>query len=73
MPQHAKAAATLDEIRRWPAQVDIRTAASAIGVSASYLYELVKRGESPVRVIKVGSRFRVPTAAIIALLDSSAR
>ena len=53
--------------------MDIRTAASAIGVSASYLYELVKRGESPVRVIKVGSRFRVPTAAIIALLDSSAR
>lgn len=63
---------TLDEIRGWPATVDIPTAAPAVGVSKSYGYELAKRGEFPARVIKVGSRLRVVTSSLIPLLDGGA-
>lgn len=60
---------SLDEVRSWPATVDLTTAASALGVSRAYAYELTKRGEFPARVIKVGSRLRVVTSSLLPLLD----
>jgi len=62
-------APTLDEIRRWPATVGVPTAAPALGISTSYLYELAGRGESPVRVLKIGTRYRVVTSELIKLLE----
>jgi hypothetical protein len=47
---------------------DVRTACRHIGISGSYGYELVKRGEFPCRVIKAGNRFRVVTASLLELL-----
>ena len=61
---------TLDEIRSWPSTVDPATAASAVGISRSYAYELVKRGEFPAKVIRVGGKPRVVTASILALLSA---
>lgn len=61
---------TLDEIRNWPAVVDVGTAAPALGISRSYAYELAKRGELPCRVLKVGARLRVVTSSLIPLLGS---
>lgn len=63
---------TLDEVRAWPATVDIPTACRAIGLSKSHGYELAKRGEYPARVLKVGGRYRVITASIVALLSDEA-
>jgi excisionase family DNA binding protein len=61
---------TLDEIRSWPATVvDIPTAARALGISRSYAFELVRRGDFPCRCIRVGNRYRVPTNALLALLE----
>lgn len=61
-------AATLDDIRAWPATVSIPRACTAFGVSRSYGYELASRGEFPARTIKVGGRYRVVTASILANL-----
>jgi hypothetical protein len=60
---------TLDEIRSWPATVDLSTAAPALGISRSYAYELAKRDELPCRVLHVGSRLRVVTSSLIPLLE----
>lgn len=62
---------SLDEIRRWPPVVDLPTAGRAFGVSRSYSFELAKRGQFPCRTIKVGSRYRVPTSAILDLLEGA--
>ena len=62
---------TLDEIRAWPATVDIQTAAPALGISRAYAYELARRGDLPCRVLKVGSRLRVVTSSLIPLLDGT--
>lgn len=63
---------TLDDIRGWPATVDPATAATAFGISRSYAYELVKRGEFPAKVLSVGGKRRVVTASILRALESEA-
>lgn len=64
-------APTLNEISTtWAATVSIPKAAAAFGVSDSHAYDLVARGEFPARVLKVGSRYRVVTASIIAVLSN---
>ncbi|MEV7833004.1 DNA-binding protein [Streptomyces subrutilus] len=61
---------TLDELRTWPATVDVNRAAMALGISRSQLYALIKRNEAPVRVLDFGSK-RVVTASIVALLEAA--
>ncbi|EOD65617.1 DNA-binding protein [Amycolatopsis vancoresmycina] len=63
------AAAQLSEIKTWPSTVDVATAASALGISKSYGYALAARGEFPCRVLAVGTRYRVVTASLVALLE----
>lgn len=60
---------TLPEVRNWPATVSVRRASAALGWSPSWSYELLARNEFPCRVIKIGSRARVVTASLIALLE----
>lgn len=62
---------TLDEIRGWPATVSVPQAATALGVSKSYLHELIKRGESPVKVLPLDGRHRVITASLVQLLEAA--
>ncbi len=50
------------------ATVDVVKAGRALGIGRSLTYELLRRGEFPVRVLRLGSRVRVPTADLIALL-----
>ena len=64
-------APTLDEIRGWPATVSITRAASALGCSKSHLYELVRRGDCPVRTLRLGTgRAVVLTASLVRLLET---
>lgn len=65
------AAPTLAEIRKWPAVVPVPQAAPAIGCSRSQLYELIKRGEAPVKTLSFGRRHVVVTASLIALLEAA--
>jgi hypothetical protein len=62
---------TLDEIRGWPAAVDVPEAARAIGISRSHLYELIKPNEAPVKVLSFGNRHRIVTASLIRLLEAA--
>lgn len=62
---------TLDEIREWPATVDPATGGKPFGISRSYAYELIKRGEFPAQVIAVGGKKRVITASILQTLGGA--
>ncbi|KOU48982.1 hypothetical protein ADK55_19120 [Streptomyces sp. WM4235] len=61
---------TLDELRTWPATVDVNRAAMALGISRSQLYALIKRNEAPVRVLDFGSK-RVVTSSLVKLLEAA--
>lgn len=63
-------APTLDEVRQWPATVDVSLACRALGVSRSHGYDLLARGEFPAKVLPVGNRHRVVTASLIRLLEA---
>lgn len=62
---------TLDEVRAWPATVSVPQAATALGVSPSYLHALIKSGEAPVKVLPFSGRNRVITASLVRLLEAS--
>ncbi|RSM64068.1 DNA-binding protein [Actinoplanes sp. ATCC 53533] len=59
---------TLDRIRALGLVTDIATAARIFGLSRAAAYDLAKREQFPVAVLKFGSRYRVPVAAILQAL-----
>jgi predicted DNA-binding transcriptional regulator AlpA len=65
-----QAGPTLDEVRGWPATVDVGRACRALGYSRSWGYALIAAGEFPVRVITTRGRSRVVTSSLLALLDA---
>ncbi|WP_344876167.1 helix-turn-helix domain-containing protein [Allokutzneria multivorans] len=64
---------TLDEIRQWPATVNVQRAAEALGVSRAHLYDAINQNRCPATVIFVGTRRRVVTDSLLALLEDSSR
>jgi predicted DNA-binding transcriptional regulator AlpA len=62
---------TLSDIRAWPATVDVPQAALALGCSRSHLYDLIKRGEAPVKTLPFGRRHVVVTHSLVTLLESA--
>jgi predicted DNA-binding transcriptional regulator AlpA len=64
----APAVWTEDRIRTLGAITDLPTAASIFGLSRTAAYDLAKADQFPVPVIRVGARYRVPVAAILAVL-----
>ena len=62
-------APTLDEVKAWPATVDVTTAARALGIAPSTAYEWIRIGEFPVQVISRRGRHRVITAGLVRLLS----
>lgn len=61
-------APTLEELRSWPAIVSLTQAATAFGISRSHAYELVRTGEFPAKVLRLGATIKVLTASIISAL-----
>ncbi|MGV9427476.1 helix-turn-helix domain-containing protein [Streptomyces sp. NPDC003656] len=61
---------TLEEIRTWPATVSVSTAAPALGISRSTLYELIRTGLAPVKVLPLGGTTRVVTNSLIRVLET---
>lgn len=62
-------APTLADIKTWPATVDIKTGANAIGISPSTAYDWLRLGVFPAKVISVRGRHRVVTASLIRILS----
>ncbi|HLL65540.1 MAG TPA: DNA-binding protein [Micromonosporaceae bacterium] len=62
------AAWTADRIRALGAVTNLRTAADIFGLSRAVAYDLAKRDQFPVPVLRVGGRYRVPVAPILTVL-----
>ncbi|MEV4677288.1 helix-turn-helix transcriptional regulator [Actinomadura geliboluensis] len=58
------------DLAELPAVVDIVTAARALGLSRTYAYQLAKNNQFPCKVIRIGTCYRVPTAALLAVLGA---
>jgi hypothetical protein len=60
---------TLDELRTLPpTTVPAEVAFEALGIGRTSGYEQIRRGEFPVRVLKLGRVYRVPTLPLLELL-----
>jgi hypothetical protein len=62
---------TFPELFELPTVVDLRTAASAVGVSIGTAYKLVHAQRFPCQVMRLGWRYQVPTAGLMAALGVS--
>ena len=56
------------ELLALPAAMDVETAGRALGLGRSASYELAQRGAFPVKVLRIGRAYRVPTAELLQLL-----
>jgi hypothetical protein len=56
------------ELLALPAVVGMVTAGRALGIGRTRAFELARRGEFPVPVLRVGATYRVPTAPLLRLL-----
>jgi hypothetical protein len=64
---------TLAQVRKLPATIDVPTAASALGISRSSLYEAIRTGSAPVKTLSVKRRILVLTADLINVLEGGDR
>ena len=58
----------VEEVLGLPAAVDVVTAGRALGVGRDRSYRLAKRGEFPVRVVRIGHRMLVTRADLLSAL-----
>ncbi|MEV0314961.1 helix-turn-helix domain-containing protein [Nonomuraea fuscirosea] len=56
---------TFAEIFGLPLAVDLRTAARALGIHQETAYRLIRIGRFPCPVVRVGNRYRIPTAFLL--------
>ncbi|GIG93366.1 DNA-binding protein [Plantactinospora endophytica] len=59
---------TLNDVRDLGLTTNVSTASQIFGISRSCGYELARIGQFPVKVVRVGHRYVVPTTPIIKLL-----
>lgn len=57
-----------DELLQLPAVVSVPVAARALGLGRNKAYELVKAGQFPCAVLRLGHTYRVPTAELLRIL-----
>ncbi|MEX5711982.1 hypothetical protein AB1484_27715 [Parafrankia sp. FMc6] len=59
---------TARQLRALPVTVDVETAGSVLGMGLWKARQLVRAGEFPVRVIRHGERYIIPSAPLLELL-----
>jgi hypothetical protein len=57
-----------NDVTRLPSVIDVETAGRLLGLGGSAAYQLVKDGSWPTPVLRLGRRWRVLTAPLLALL-----
>lgn len=57
-----------EQLAALPAVVDVPTAADALSLSRTAAYELIRAGEWPTPVFRLGKLIRIPTAPLLVLL-----
>jgi predicted DNA-binding transcriptional regulator AlpA len=59
---------SLNDIQALPAVLDVPTAGRLLGLGRAAAYELVRRGDFPAPVLRLGRQLRVPTVPLLQLL-----
>ncbi|WP_194920163.1 helix-turn-helix domain-containing protein [Catenulispora rubra] len=59
---------TLSEVGDLPVVLDVEEAGALLGIGRTNAYRMVRRGQFPTRVIRIGGQWRVPTADLLHLL-----
>ena len=59
---------SMDELLSLPVSVDLTTAGRAFGLGRTKAFELARQECFPVRVLRVGAKYRVPRSAIFEAL-----
>jgi hypothetical protein len=62
---------TFDELYTLPTVVDLMTAARALGIGRTKAYHLAHADQFPVRIIRVGTSYHVPTAELLKILGAT--
>lgn len=66
--QVTRSGMTYEELMALPVSVDLMVAARALGIGRSLAYDMAKRGRFPVRVLRLGNRYRVTRADLLRVL-----
>jgi len=61
-------AMTRDELLALPVSFDLKVAARALGIGRTLAYDMAKRDKFPVRVLRLGNRYRVTRADLLRVL-----
>lgn len=56
---------TRAELLSLPVSVDLVTAGRALGMGRTLAYELARKGQFPVRLLRLGTSYRVPRAELL--------
>jgi hypothetical protein len=56
---------TFEQLNALPTTTDLITAARALRIGRTKAYGLAKAGEFPVRIIRVGTSYHVPTSELL--------
>lgn len=67
--QCSRQAATLREVRGWPAAVNVEDAARALGISRASAYEAIATDDFPAATVRVNRRLKVLTASLLEVLE----
>ncbi|MFF3897927.1 helix-turn-helix transcriptional regulator [Streptomyces sp. NPDC001812] len=59
---------TSEEVLALPAAVDLVTAGRALGLGRTTAYDLARRGEFPVPLLRLGAQYRCTRASLLDLL-----
>lgn len=62
---------TRTELLSLPVSVDLVIAGRACGMGRTLAYDMAKRGQFPVRVLKLGNRYRVARADLLRYLGEA--
>lgn len=62
---------TRAQLLNLPVSVDIVIAGQAFGIGRTLAYEMAKRGEFPVPVLRLGNRYRVTRANLLRALGET--
>ncbi len=62
---------TCDELPALPAVLDVPTAGRVLGVGRSLAYDLVRTGERPTTVLRIGKLIKIPTLRLPRLLSET--
>ena len=57
-----------DELKELPATISVTEAAQIVGIGRCLAYELIRSGEWPTPVLRLGRLIRVPTAPLLAFV-----